>query len=198
MDNLSSPMKLKRISRASCLSFTLILILSGCAAAKAPSLDEAERFDSYSVYYAGEEVGATKDGVEFPLEKVSGSGPDLRSSTWAFIYGDCDPPTGDGGCSPPLQIQNFSTCSRWAGGVNQEKPLYGFRGAKARGTGRGLSNPIEIFTGTTTVVIFAPRPAVAKAAASALRNVRQARTSPLPRPVPGSLSGKLRCQDKHG
>ena len=191
-------MRLKRICRASCLAFILILILSGCAAAKAPSLDEAKRFDSYSVYYAGGEVAASKDAVGFPLEKASGSGPDQRSSTWAFIYGDCDPPTGDRGCAPPLQIQNFSTCARWAGGVNQGKPLYGFRGAKARGTGRGLSNPIEIFTGTTTVVIFAPRPALAKAAASALRNVRNARPSPFPPPAPGSLSGKLPCQGKPG
>ncbi len=29
-----------------------------------------------------------------------------------FVYGDCELPEGEGGCSPPIQIQNWSVCAR--------------------------------------------------------------------------------------
>jgi hypothetical protein len=58
---------------------------------------------------------------------------------------------------------------------------------------------VEIFTGRTTVVIFATHENVARSTARQLRNVRQAQPpSLLPPPVPGSLRGKLPCQRKPG
>jgi hypothetical protein len=213
------PLNLHRTFRVAGLSLLCGFILSGCdaddrGADDPPSLNEVKKFDAYRVYYAGEEVAG------LPLEAVTGQVQRgyKRSTVWNFGYGDCDPPSGffaEGGCSLPLQIQNWSTCYRWAGMFTRSQNAYGlfdprrakaarnrprpfdFRGAKAaRGAG---GSALEIFTGRTTVVIWAHRRKVAKSAARQLLNVRQAQPSaPLPPPAPGSLQGKLPCQGKPG
>lgn len=162
-------------------------------------MGDAKSFDAYPIYYSGEEVAG------LPLERVSGPRSNLKKADrmgeravgWSFTYGDCTPPSGsDGGCAPPLQIQNWSTCFRSFGSIDRprNRQLYDFRGAKATGGGGGGS-PMEIFTGRTTVVIFANERSVAEAAARQLRNVHQDRPpSRLPPPVAGSLGEKLPCQ----
>jgi hypothetical protein len=156
-----------------------------------------KKFDAYRIYYAGQEVAG------LPLEGIEGEEwqKPQRLVGWTFYYGDCDPPGGlfaEGGCELPLQIQNYSTCRRWASLLSRKSERTSFRGATATGTGNGIERPIELFTGTTTVVIFAGERRVARSAARQLRNVRQTQPSPLPPPVPGSLWGKLPCQDKPG
>ena len=66
------------------------------------SLAEAREFDGWPLYDAGESV----DGG-IPRGEI------LRDpGTVTFIYGDCEPPVGDGGCSPPAQIQISPACIR--------------------------------------------------------------------------------------
>lgn len=185
------------IPRIASLGLLFGFLLSGCGAEDSLSLSEVKRFDARPVYYAGEEVaGLPLEGVEDEewqeVEQLMG---------WNFYYGDCDPPSGlfaEGGCELPLQIQNYSTCRRWASLLSDKSEIFDFRGAKATGTGNGIERPVEIFTGRTTVVIFAGKRSVARSAARQLRNVRQPRPSGLPPPVPGSLWGKLPCQRKPG
>ncbi len=152
-----------------------------------PDLSKVRKFDGgYPIYYAGDEVAG------HPLEEVFG-----EEGGGVFIYGDCET-TGEygEGCPPPLQIHNYDICD-WPPSFNKG-PLYDFRGAKARGGGRSNEDPMEIFTGRTTVKIGS-EDALTKAAAAALRTVRQARPpSRLPPPAPGSLQGKLPCPDKPG
>jgi hypothetical protein len=104
-----------------------------------------------------------------------------------------------GAAFPPFQIHNYDICE-WPPGFNKEGgPLYDFRGAKARGGERSHEDPMEIFTGNTTVKIGSEDVELTKAAAAALRTVRQARPpSRLPPPAPGSLQGKLPCPDEPG
>ena len=177
------------------------LVASGCAAAAgAPNLSEAERFRAFTVYFPGEEVAG------LPLEEVVKRGAEeTRAQVWSFHYGTCEPPEGEGGCSTPLQIQSQSTCRRWAaaGSSGSTPRTYPFKGARASGgTDYGYEielQPMEIFTGGATVVIYGDEEAVVKAAARALRKVGA--TEPqkrLPAPVPGSLGGKLPCQTKPG
>jgi hypothetical protein len=156
-------------------------------------LKEARRFDAYPVYYAGKEVAG------FPLVYATGEDrqidPDSRSSAWFFVYGHCVDPPDEGGCAPPVQIHSYSTCERWAGGSTYGHRLYDFRGTKARWGGVDIGNSMEIFTGRTTVTIGGD-PEVVKAAARALRLVDSGQPpASLPPPVPGSLAGKLPCQD---
>ncbi len=189
-------MNLLRTNRVAWLGLLCGVILCGCGGNDGPgleSLSEAKEFDSF-VYYAGEEVAG------LPLEGIEeGKG---QPPSWYFYYGDCDPPGGlfaEGGCELPLQIHNYSTCRRWADLLHLEHDIFDFRGAKAAGSGRGIENPVEIFTGRTTVVIFATHGNVAKSAARELRDVRQTRPpSLLPPPAPGSLHGELPCQRKPG
>lgn len=154
-----------------------------------PDLSKVRKFGGgYPIYYAGDEVAG------HPLEEVFG-----EEGGGVFIYGDCEPePTGDGEtCNPPLQIHNYDICDRPPPSFNKG-PLYDFRGAKARGGGMSNEDPMEIFTGRTTVKIGA-EDELTKAAAAALRTVRQAwPPSRLPPPAPGSLQGKLPCPDKPG
>lgn len=160
--------------------------LAGCgggAGSGGASLGEARDFAAYRIYYAGEEV------AEFPLEHIS--------EGWSFSYGDCDQPSGlfaEGGCAPPLQIQNFAICSRPPGALTGPFDTFAFRGTRAhwrRGTG------FEIFAGDTTVVIFGNRGPDVKAAARQLREVHQAAAPVrLPPPPPGAMRGGLDCPQR--
>jgi hypothetical protein len=125
-----------------------------------------------------------------------------RSSCCNFIYGTCELEGEDHpSCAPPIEIQVFSTCRRWFSALSGKRHLYDFRGAKATGGKGGPEggSPIEVFTGRTTVVIWADNRNILKAAARNLRDVRASKPQlHLPPPVPGSLWGKLACQRKPG
>lgn len=210
--------------RARCVASLALLcgfIVCGCGAGAnyAPTMSkssreakmrEAKKFDPYRLYYAGEKVNG------LPLTGISDAGAGRRIY-WDFSHGTCKLPSGlfaEGGCSLPLSIQNWSTCYRWANMFARSRNphglfdprrakaapnrrLFDFRGAKAA-QGEGGSE-LEIFTGRTTVVIWAHQRNVAESAARQLRDVRQARPpASLPPPAPGSLEGKLRCQGKRG
>lgn len=178
-------------------------VLLGCASGASNSdeekntdLREARQFSAYPIYYAGNGVAG------LPYEGYAGGDWPLSQAwrRWDFVYGDCDPvpPEGfsfeGGSCSLPLSIQNWSTCGRWASQLHPLR-LFHFRGAKATRGGGG--SVLEIFTGRTTVVIWANELRTAKAAARQLRDVRPAhRARHLPPPVRGSLRGKLPCQGK--
>ncbi len=144
------------------------------------------------MYYAGKQVAGVPF-AEFEEEKWP---QDQRLTGWTAYYGDCALPEGEGGCSLPLQIQNYNTCRRWADAYPGEPRLFDFRGAKAAWVSSAGS--FEIYTGHTTVVLFANRKSVAMRAARLLRGVRQPEPSPLPPPAPGSLDGSLPCQVKPG
>lgn len=198
-------MSFRRISRVAGPSLLCGLILSGCGANHTPSLSksareakmrEMKRFDAFPVYYAGEKVAG------LPLTGISGEKWQRdgwqRSPGPTFGYGTCELPSGlfaEGGCHLPLSIQNWSRCSNWPGQYkNPHRPhVFDFRGARAAWTGGGL----EIFTGSTTTVIFGFRKSDVRAAARQLRDVRQADPPTLlPRSAPGSLWGNWPCQRK--
>jgi hypothetical protein len=107
-----------------------------------------------------------------------------------FAYGDCAAGAGEeGGCSPPLEIQNWPACGRNAALFGMPLPLsVHIRGAPARHFG----DRVEIWTGTTDVVIFGKH---AARVAEALESVRPG-AGPgdrLPPPAPGAIEGKLHC-----
>ena len=183
-------MILSRTICLACLGLLCGLVLCSSTAAEVPGLSEVEAFDAFPVYQAGDEVAGLR------LEAVSSHPPvkdhDQRSMFWTFAYGDCDPPRA-GDCDPQLQVQSWSTCYRWASQLHRRLRLFNVRGAKGiRGAG---GSEVEIFTGRTTVVLFAYTQSLAMAAARQMRKVSQTQTpSLLPAPVPGSLGGKLPCQ----
>lgn len=156
-----------------------------------PSLSEIRDFRAYPVYYSGTSVAGNA------LLEILGDPSqheDKRDTAWVLIYGDCD--AEDGGCFPPVQIHNYSTCARWAG---PDAQLIDVLGAKATKPFGEIGPALEIFTGQTTVTIGAESQALLDSAVQALREVHQRKPSRLlPPPVPGSLNGKLPCQDGPG
>jgi hypothetical protein len=173
-----------------------VVPLLGCGdspAAGGISLDTVKEFHDYPVYYAGGEVAG------HPLESIDeedawGRNGKTGRTGFTFYYGDCDPPDGlfaEGGCAPPVQIQNYSICDRNLGMYRGKQKVRDVRGAKGATNGGGL----EIFTGRTTVVIFAiDEPSLVGPAIRRLRRVgKDAPPSRLPPPVPGGVWGKLPC-----
>jgi len=72
----------------------------------------------------------------------------------AFIYGDCEPPEGEGGCSPPAQIQNWSSCDRNPIGLDRLP----YRVFLVRGGGLAAEyerTGVDVGIGSRTVAVFA-------------------------------------------
>jgi hypothetical protein len=168
------------IARAACLVLLCGFALAGCDADDGITLGEVKKFDAYPLFYAGDEV----------------AGHELEE-----IVGTCEPPEADEfgdheSCAPPIQIQVSSICDRHIGLGDGDQKLLDVRGAKAAANGGGL----EIFTGRTTVVVFAiDKPNLLKPTVRQLRRLGQAAPADrLPPPVAGALQGKLPCPEKRG
>jgi hypothetical protein len=115
-----------------------------------------------------------------------------------FLYGSCELPRGEGGCSLPVSISNEPACSRNLSMYGQGFGSPSLHRTRIRGTEAALlegGSHIEIQTGTTTVVIFAFSKRSALAVARSLRgvNVPVSESDSLPRPAPGALQGKVAC-----
>jgi hypothetical protein len=167
-------------------------------AAIAPRLGPARSFREYALYWLGHTygrlplTGVTMTRVDIPNAAHSRI---LRTHSHAvdFSYGDCAAGTGDdGGCSPPLEIQNWPACGRNAAlyGIPLPLPVH-IRGAPAHHFG----DRVEIWTGTTDIVIFGKH---AARVAGALRSANGlgpdiGRGDRLPGPAPGAVEGRLRC-----
>lgn len=177
--------------RAGLTAVAFVLVFGQLAAGMAATLGEARSFSAFRVYFAGKAMKTLPLG-KIDREPQHNGG---RSAAWTFFYGTCVP-SGEGLCSVPLQIQNYSTCRRWAGAYPGKPRLFSFRGAKAAWV--RTAGSLEIYTGRTTVVIFARSHSVATSTARLLRTVGSTRPSSLPPPVPGSLRGELPCQGKPG
>jgi hypothetical protein len=77
----------------------------------------------------------------------------LRSSNdVSYIYGSCDASGGEGGCAPPLEVQNWSICLRHPLEIDRiPRRIVRMRGVPVIDYGDAL----EVLTGRTEVVVFA-------------------------------------------
>lgn len=165
-------------------------------------LKRLRSYRRYRLYYLGERYGdlpltAIVSKLQPPAYEPSTKRlPAPTSPTFGFRYGECEPPSDrEGGCSPPLYIQNFEICavSPKSYHVTPSGLTARIRGAPVfTNTGAGSLN---VFTGQTTITIFASPP-VAVRAANDVRSIdgSVAPGSKLPTPVPGALEGRLRCR----
>jgi hypothetical protein len=125
----------------------------------------------------------------------------------SYIYGDCDLPVDEEApsCEPPIEIQSWRACERSYSGTRVPRGVRGGPTVRLpRQTVRGVPAVvlaptfIELYTGRTTVRVFANTPELAQAAVASLVRAPDAPlegTPPpnLPAPVAGALSGRLRC-----
>jgi hypothetical protein len=155
------------------------------------SVDEAEGFTRFLLYYAGDSVNG------HPLTAVEHD--THPTHVISFLYGDCTPPMDaeghyDGGCGLPVEVQVWPACFRSPtlyGGPGSPKPddttVRGVPAASFEG-----GNRLEIQTGTSMVVIFANHP---ETVAEALRGVNGVVSTgvDLPAPAAGATLGELKC-----
>ena len=169
---------------ATCL--LIALLLTGCgndetdAETSARLLAGAQEFKQYRLF----SVGSSFEGLPLVAAPDADGGPASGSPGVDFIYGTCEPPDGEGGCSPPLTVQIHRACDRppveAMGGGYRKLTLRGVPAALVDGDPR-----VELQTGEVTVVLFARTMARARRAAMALRSldgrVRPADALPRPR-----------------
>lgn len=123
----------------------------------------------------------------------------------AVLYGTCEPPQGEGGCDPPLQIQTFGACernrslyTRYPGpdGPRRYQAIT-VRGVPAALFDDGNGVMLEIYTAKVTTVIFADSEEIARRVGEELRGRLDSRgiaaREALPQPAKGALEGELSC-----
>jgi hypothetical protein len=143
-------------------------------------------------------------------------GEAIRANYVSYIYGDDCPPGPDEGCAPELEIQSWPACERtlsdytYNGGPYPQASLGQLRGVPAVMFDYG--ERIELYSGSTTIVIFGRDPELTYSAVDAVRvepaNLapgvpltlvqRRAANLPLPTanltdPVDGAMTGDLVC-----
>jgi hypothetical protein len=130
-----------------------------------------------------------------------------------YFYGHCKIEGGDTGCQPPLQIQTWPACQRSLGDYSFEGKPIPYRELPPIGDAQVVEiefmfEPrIEVYTGSSTIVIFAENPDLANEALSQLRS-REIGKPPATRaeeldgepdenltaPSDGAMEGELQCQ----
>jgi hypothetical protein len=199
------------------LASTLLLLCVGCggdaggadrSGRPVGNLDEqrteVERYKRFGLYYLGESF----DG--FALSRVLSDRDPWR--TVSFIYGDCEPPRGgDGGCAPPLEIQNDPACRRTGRKGPAPVARFQIQGVPAAGfsaeveevaeggepKARDQNGSLEMYTGWTTITIFGGGQNRMRRAAGAIRPLSVERVgSRLPPPSREALEGRATCAEQ--
>lgn len=154
---------------------------------------------------------------ELPLtyteRRCGGASPATSTNYLSYIYGDCEIAEGATGCQPPLEIQTWPACQRFLANYSfRGKPLPHRRlpsqdGAVVVEFNFAFDKRIEVYTGSSTVVIFATSRDLALEAAEMLRleekgkppathsdDLKSGSSGRLEPPAEGSLEGDLACQ----
>lgn len=132
------------------------------------------------------------------------------SNYFAYVYGDCQALAG--GCRLPLQIRSYPACQRsyseyeFEGKPLPYKELPAVGGARVREIEFLVDHRIEVYTGTSTIVISAADWSLAEEALRLLRgqpsgeppsrtadSLAQEAKQRLDPPVNGAIEGELPC-----
>lgn len=165
---------------------TVAAAVAGCSWTDEPqgdsTLDEVRDLPGPAPYFVGETF------EDLPLTAILG-----RSLPLSFIYGDCEPPPGEGGCPAPLEVQVSPIEGRPPGMISK---MITCRKVTVRGVeGAFFGSDLHLYVGSQTVVIFADSAERALRAAEALRPVDADRASgeDLPSPTIDPAPELTRC-----
>ena len=167
------------------------------------TFSDAQAFGEFRIFYAGDTV-LDLDMTYVLMQPISQEAEywqagDPTRNTVSFIYGDC-PRADEGGCAPPLEVQNWPACVRNPSWYSTQQYGPAPESATIRTVPAAFfeeGTRVEIQTGISTVVIFGPSQSDVLAVANALRAVNSSTPDqpgePLPAPAPGSFDGTLAC-----
>ncbi len=138
------------------------------------TIGDARQFEEFTLYWLGESFQGLPltEIVRHRYQPGPGTRPGmLGENIVLFVYGDCTPSGGDGGCPVPLAVRVEPYCSRppemLARAVKEGPPL-DIRGA----LGQQVGTDILLWTGDAKVSVLAPgNLALTTTAADALRGV---------------------------
>lgn len=103
-----------------------------------------------------------------------------RPQDRTYIYGECELPEGEGGCSPPAQVQTSNSCERNPIALDVlPSEVYLLRG---EGLAADYGSMVDVGSGPQTVTLFADYELVG-AALEEIRPRSQSAPQPLPPPV---------------
>jgi hypothetical protein len=168
---------------------------------------------NFEIFSAGAEVASLP--LTATVRRCDTAAPDYEApaNRITYIYGSCKIPEGSTGCSPPLEVQTWPACQRSKGDYSFEGRPLPSRELSKHGNARvvefefALERRIEVYTKSSTVVIFAHSPELAQMAIELLTPQRKGsrpitsraalRGVPpegLAGPSDGAIEGKLQCQ----
>lgn len=167
------------------------------------ALTEAQRFRAFTIY----DLGGSYSRL-LRSEILVGRAGSPRRMVWSSLYGACVGRRRES-CTPPIEVQNYDACNRNLSGY-QASPQYdsssdpnffGPRYSVTRIRGATLAlfpdDPrVEVYTGRTTIVIFARSLREARASIGRLRPLNRHRPrlgELLPPAVRGAPEGQVRC-----
>ncbi len=181
-------------SRAALFVFSAILTaaltLAGCGGGtvrpkSTVDLNDLRARSAPPAYFLG------KRYENLPLTGIVGS-----SSAPHFIYGTCKirPGIDTGGCSPPLQVQNWRVSERPPSKFARDIPCRRLTLGRLPAAVFASTGGVEVYVGDRTVVIFANTETQMRRAAAALRPVKG---GALPEP-PGWIRKQLASRCSYG
>jgi hypothetical protein len=131
----------------------------------------------------------------------------------AYVYGECEIAEGATGCELPLQVHSWPACQRALADYSFEGKPLPYEELPTQSEAKVVEidffagNRIEVYTGSSTVVIFASDPAVARKAVEQLSSqgegeppvtradvLGEATPTQLEAPSDGAMEGDLSCQ----
>jgi hypothetical protein len=168
---------------------------------------------NFEIFSAGPEVAGLPLNATVRRCDTAAPADEAPANRITYIYGSCEPSEGEGGCAPPLEVQTWPACQRSKAGYTFEGEPLPYRrisnhgGAEVVEFNFELESRIEVYTKSSTVVIFADSRELALQAVALLNpqekgappamNGAELRGPPpetLGAPREGATQGKLQCQ----
>jgi len=132
---------------------------------------------NFAVFSAGPAVGGVPMIAAVRRCDAGALADESRSNYLAYVYGRCqDEPHSGGSCVPPLQIRSYPACERtfvdysFEGRPLHHKELPPIDGAMVYEIEFLVDHRIEVYTGTSTIVISAADWTLAEEALQLLRS----------------------------